>query len=201
MGSYWDHKYVANRLFVITYFLIIGLLWIVTDGMGLFRYLVVTSFGILGLLIGYPAIRLGAMFPDVDHPSSIPFRRVMRAIPVIGFALGAVWHINDEDVETNTGGIMAAGIFGAVFARVFRRFYQKGFMGRRIRPKHRGPTHELKTGRILSGGLLRGIWSVFRGLGYSAIGLMIATVFASFFYLGHLSHLLREGPPKRTRPK
>lgn len=108
MGSYWDHKYVANRLFVITNFLIIGLLWIVTDGMGLFRYLVVTSFGILGLLIGYPAIRLGAMFPDVDHPSSIPFRRVMRAIPVIGFALGAVWHINDEDVETNTGGIMAA---------------------------------------------------------------------------------------------
>jgi hypothetical protein len=74
-------------------------------------------------------------------------------------------------------------------------------MGRRIRPKHRGPTHELKTGRILSGGLLRGIWSVFRGLGYSAIGLLVAAIFASFFYLGHLSHLLREGPPKRTRPK
>lgn len=201
MGSYWDHKAEAILWFVVLCVLILGSLWYLTRAWGVLRYFLMALLGIPLFLVGYPAIRLGAMFPDIDHPSSIPFRRAMQTLPLLGFVLGAAWHLNDEELDNDAGGMLASGIFGTVFALVFRRFYQKGVLGRQIRPTHRGRTHKPRAGRFVSGWFLRGIWFVTRGLGYSAIGLIVATVFSSFFYLGYLSHLVRDRQPaKRTRP-
>lgn len=203
MGSYWDHKAAANYGFLIAILLLAAVIFHFTREKYLIRWILVTIIILPSVVIGYPAIRLGAMFPDVDSPSSIPYRNAMKALPVVGFLFGAVAYIEDgEAMQEAPSGLLITGVLGAVFFGLCRYFYKNGVLGRRIRPKHRGRTHERDTAFLVSKWIYRGAVYILRGLSFGSVGLFIATVFTGWFYIGYLSHLIRDQwGAKRRRPR
>lgn len=202
MGSYWDHRATANYTFVVCLLAILGAVWHFTQGFGPIQWIFIGLVGIPSVVLGYPAIRLGAMFPDVDSPSSIPYRRVMKSLPIFGFIIGAIAYIDDTEVmQKEPTGLLITGVLGAVFSGIFRYLYRTGIRGRKLRPKHRGKTHESKTAASVSKWIYRTIWFMSRGLGMGIIAVVVAMIFSGWFYIGYLSHLIRDfWGPKRSRP-
>jgi hypothetical protein len=147
-----------------------------------------------------PATVAGALFPDLDHHSSIPTRLFHHYGPWVAATIVAVLAVANAGtlvalaaiprVGLDPGylaGVASAGAVLAVFVGVRR-------VGPSLRPSHRGPTHRLPVALAVSGSFgassglvaleLAAPWTVAR---------VVAIAAAATFLLGVLSHLWKDG--------
>jgi len=151
--------------------------------------------GVLLSVIGFPIVIIGAIFPDTDHHASKPhqmLKKLMFFVGIIGsfyfFSVQSFLPIQELIAEINTP-LSAENQFYIAILLVSLLI---GLLSRQsvvwFRPKHRGITHRLPTGIVLSTSLIGVFWYVSYTLQYSyssVIGLLLG----SAFFIGFLSHL------------
>jgi hypothetical protein len=154
----------------------------------------------------FPVTLMGASYPDIDHPQSIPYRVFTRALSALtaltvlygggmfyfGSLVTALAQFGVPAAHTVPLAIMTLLGLSGVAAVVVRRVYDI------IRPRHRGTTHRFVPTAVLSVGLTGGAYvllSAFR----VTIAAELAGVVGALFFIGVLSHLARDGELTRWR--
>nr|WP_303647771.1 metal-dependent hydrolase [Haloarchaeobius sp. HME9146] len=138
-------------------------------------------------VVGYPAVRTGAMFPDIDVSTSVPYRRLMFSIPVLGILVAFYYQL--QRAEWNVRSVVklcVAIILGIVLGLVLRELASQ-ILGK---TKHRGRTHRGSTGLLTSVGLAGVVLWTFQGIKRGTIGMLLAPVAALYFFVGFLSHIV-----------
>jgi phage shock protein PspC (stress-responsive transcriptional regulator) len=190
MGNYEEHVQYGHVAYVLLCIAVTGAL--LSGGVQLLE-------GALLLAGMYPFVRLGAAFPDVDHHASHPHRMLKKVMFVTGIVgtyllvltfgfeplLGVVTEfvpVERASAVTSVGILVLALLGGVVTQGAVTRF----------RPKHRGITHRIPTGLVVSvviAGVLGGTGTYF-GVQYAVT---VSAVFAGAFFIGFLSHLQCDG--------
>lgn len=151
------------------------------------------------LVVAFPLGLIGAMFPDIDHHASKPFKmfkRLVTGVLIVGVLAGAYIFSNTliayvpASVAPSVPDV-AFVVAGAGLACGFI-VLSTGPVLRIVQPKHRGTTHRMPTG-ILVSGVLAGI-SVWLGSQVSAVPeLFVGGAIFSAFLVGFASHLYADG--------
>jgi hypothetical protein len=152
-----------------------------------------------------PATVAGALFPDVDHHSSIPTRLFHRYGPWVAATVVAVLAVANARTLVALAaiprpgldpgylaGIASAGASLAVFVGIRRMILA-------IQPSHRGPTHRLPVALAVSSLLGAGGSFIAMELGAPwSVARVVAGATATTFLLGVLSHLWKDGLLRRS---
>lgn len=138
---------------------------------------------------------LGAIFPDIDHHSSIPFRR-LKVLTAAVFTFGAAWMYFEAVsyfIETSTSNV-ATSITGYQLGMSIVLVPLAGGLGvavvETLRPTHRGVTHTKVAGLAVGasiGLVLLHLWDS------SIQGQFLAVAACSAFYVGTYNHLSLDG--------
>ena len=190
MGNFDDHM----RYGVAVHVLVSVGVFAVTVTTGLPVYMALFAFVLL------PFTLIGAMFPDIDHPSSKPnrfFRRLLFLVmTVVGAGvIGGVGFFPIYDVVVENIGeagvlpvtvsvitVLGIGVgLGSVTAFKF------------MRPPHRGMTHRVPIGVLVSGVVALVLVGGFSLMGVGTIAVVSGGLAAALFFAGFMSHLLCDG--------
>ncbi|WP_435102520.1 hypothetical protein [Halarchaeum sp. P4] len=164
-------------------------------------YLVgVSPLGALALAMATLPITLaGALFPDLDHPSSIPHRYGAHGCPVLAGALALAISLRYQPAVIETlgrvtgqpsaflGGGLVASLAWATWLGTWRLFPI-------LRPSHRTVTHRLSTGIVVALCIGASVSLLLGADGPIRTSVRAVSLAASAtFLLGFLSHLSADG--------
>lgn len=143
-----------------------------------------------------PLTLAGAMFPDLDHPSSLPYRYGKRYLPLLFAVIAMVVGVRHHGViatvlapEATGTGAFLSGV--AVASMGWGTFTGTRWLFPRLRPPHRTVTHRLSTGLITA--LCVGtIVALLMGEPAPA-GLVAELIASGAFFAGFASHLAADG--------
>ncbi|WP_082256276.1 MULTISPECIES: metal-dependent hydrolase [unclassified Haloferax] len=148
----------------------------------------------------FPVTLVGALFPDLDHPSSIPYRCGKRYLPVFIAVLVTVIGLRYRHpiavalVDTNArgAGAFVSGFFVASAAwgswEGIRTLFPL------LRPPHRTITHRLSTGIVAAMCVATAVCLLVGGDGTLTEGEFVLIAVCSLgFFLGVVSHLAADG--------
>lgn len=149
----------------------------------------------------FPVTVAGALFPDLDHHASLPYRYGRWVLPPLLGALVVVVGVRYWDaIAAALGGgqqpVPAGFLSGVLVASFGWATCIVGYAAFPVlRPPHRTITHRVSTGVVVAvcvGGV---VGLVIGGRGLSTTGDQMAVVWASgAFLVGFLSHLAMDGP-------
>lgn len=187
MGSFEDHvNYgVAAHLVVIA------------TALGLVYTGVIPPVTAGAAIVLFPLTLLGAIFPDIDHKHAKPYRIFRKTASVIaGFGMAVLWYTYNDllsvlvtrtPIETDVS--VVAGMLIVVFSVLSGSL--TWWLIDIVRPKHRGVTHRIPTGLLLSGAIVLLFDALFVTL--FTEHLSFAIVAGGCFFFGFLSHLYCDG--------
>lgn len=170
--------------------------------LGFFGFALVSSLPVYLALFAFvllPVTLAGAMFPDIDHPASKPnrfFRRLLFLLMTVvgagvvgGVGFFSVYELIVEQVGAE--GALPLTLSVITTAGILVGFGSVGLFNR-LRPPHRGMTHRVPIGAVVTAILVL----VLAG-GFSLVGLTTAlwlgAISGGMFFAGFLSHLLCDG--------
>lgn len=144
-----------------------------------------------------PATLLGAVAPDVDHPSSLVYRMALRWLPIViaGFVGGlltatashVVSRVPDLDIVDPAFGT------GMVAAAITIGLWRGTSLAiPLLRPPHRGVVHTVPAGIVLGvgvGSYAAAIAQIWVSDAVGVVGLCVAGPFLT----GYLAHLAQDG--------
>jgi hypothetical protein len=190
MGNYEEHVQYGHVAYILLCVALTGAL--ISGGVKLLDGAI--------LLIGmYPFVRLGAAFPDVDHHASHPHRMLKKVMFVTGL-VATYLLVLTFGFEALTGvveaGVPTEGAYTISMLLVLIIALGGGWATQeavsRFRPKHRGVTHRIPTGVVVSLAIVAAIGGtgVYFALPYAVT---VSATFAGAFFIGFLSHLQCDG--------
>lgn len=140
--------------------------------------------------VSLPAVRAGAMFPDIDHPCSRPRRYLLLSIPILGLLTAGVISVQQRNREENILRTMAKLVIHSIGGYLIGIGVRKAidYVLRRW-VKHRGPTHRTSTGGALALGIGAALFTVLRDTAFRSFAFILSPVAVIYFFGGHLSHL------------
>lgn len=164
---------------------------------GVFATLGAVDVGLVVACGALPATLLGAVAPDVDHPSSLVYRSIRRWLPVViaGFVGGVLTAMASHGVSRvpDPGIVDPAFGAGVVAASVTIGVWRGTSLAiPLLRPPHRGVVHTVPAGVVLSvgvGGYAAAIAWVWASETVGVVGLCVAGPFLT----GYLVHLAQDG--------
>lgn len=137
----------------------------------------------------------GALFPDLDHPSSLTYRYGKRYLPLLFAAVAFVVGLRHRGAVAAAIAPRAAGtgafLSGVVVASVaWGALTGTRWLLPRLRPPHRSVTHRLPTGFIA--GLCVGTLVALITGGTVAAGFLVELISSGSFFAGFISHLIAD---------
>jgi len=166
----------------------------------------------LGALV---AIHIGASFPDFDHHSSIPFRRLKATVRVgvwtatllvLGYIVAVLISIIGEIViESANGSHLMIGQLGypvgmfIALVLIGGYYVSKELVSKaeaavdNLRPKHRGPTHRPKVGFLVSIILGFAIFLLLYPFASDELAIGMGLTIGITHHFGFLDHLELDG--------
>jgi hypothetical protein len=146
-----------------------------------------------------PVTLAGAMFPDIDHPSSKPNRFFRRLLFVLMTVVGAgvvgglgFFDIYDVIIEqVGSEGALPLTLSVITTAGILVGFGTVGVF-KQLRPPHRGMTHRVPIGVIMTTLLMLVLAGCFSLIGLST-ALWLGGISGGMFFTGFMSHLLCDG--------
>lgn len=167
------------------------------------RYGVGSYVTVFGCLFALPFVIGGAAFPDIDHHASKPHKWLRSGVFVSTTLISAFLFVSEgsfysltlaEGVKTASGAPLSDGALsliiigvGALIVGVVAE-YAVGF----FKPVHRGVTHTLTTGGLVSA-ILGGAVALGLTLVFPDVSLLLGAVAGMSFFIGFLSHLQCDG--------
>lgn len=147
-----------------------------------------------------PLTLAGALFPDLDHPSSLPYRYGKRVLPLLLAAVTVLVGFRYRiPIETALVG-QTAGSFGTfmsgtvVASLAWGAFLASYTLFPKIRPPHRTVTHRAPAGVVTAlcvGGLVSLVIGGHETLRAAEQVVVISSI--GTFLLGFISHLVADG--------
>lgn len=187
MGNFEDHMRWAAGSYVLG-LLILGL--IVTT--------VSLPLTVLGLAaLSLPLTLAGGAFPDIDHHASKPYKafRLFTTIAGVGGGAYAIFAFG-EPLSTTvaaSAGLPQAAVWGGfIIAGGISIGLISRFTLAIVQPRHRGPTHRVPIGLLVTAGIGGAIGFLATSISLLT-PLLIGGVAAGFFFMGFMSHLACDG--------
>lgn len=153
-------------------------------------------FGVL--ILSFFMSLIGSMFPDIDHHSSKPFKifsKVITLLLVGGIIFSSyifrnqiLKYISNQSYLNLPAGLLF--VVSIVLVSIFLIVFTPRAL-RIIQPKHRGITHKMSTGIILS--LILGISLYWAGVNISWEPSILGVTTSVSFLMGFISHMYADG--------
>lgn len=138
------------------------------------------------MLISYPSVRAGAMFPDIDIASSKPYSALMFSMPVFGVVVATSIYLKRSNLSYRSiPKIIVVAVIGLIVGRILRGVLRSLLS----KLKHRGPTHRASVGGLVGLGLAAVVHNLLRDTALHSFRIIISPLVAVSFFIGHLSHL------------